>query len=79
MIKLRKHTKLCLNKDPMKSERERVENSRINNCKKQEVLLTLEKYLEYQKNLELQKLLQNYLNSKINEDLQIPPTKTTTG
>ena len=26
-------------------------------------------------NLELQKLLQNYLNSKINEDLQIPPTK----
>ena len=56
MIKLRKHTKLCLNKDPMKSERERMENSRINNCKNQEVLLTLEKYLEYQKNLELQKL-----------------------
>ena len=56
MIKLRKHTKLCLNKDPMKSERERNENSRINNCKTQEVLLTLEKYLEYQKNLELQKL-----------------------
>ena len=56
MIKLRKHTKLCLNKDPMKSERERAENSRVNNCKKQEVLLTLEKYLEYQKNLELQKL-----------------------
>jgi len=56
MIKLRKHTKLCLNKDPMKSERERMENSRVNNCKTQEVLLTLEKYMEYQKNLELQKL-----------------------
>ena len=56
MIKLRKHTKLCLNKDPLKSERERNENSRINNCKTQEVILTLEKYLEYQKNLELQKL-----------------------
>ena len=59
MFKLRKHTKSCLHKDPIKTQKMRLENALHNGCGGQIFVWPVKKYLEYKKEQQIKKEEEN--------------------
>merc|ERR1711978_512881 len=59
MFKLRKHTKSCLRKDPIKTQKMRLENALHNGCGGQIFVWPVKKYLEYKKEQQVKKEEEN--------------------